>query len=206
MISVSLVSCIFISDTYILLLPGNDIISDEDRDNIRAFKLWIKSKMPRDAFNMMRDSFSHKMKIGSQWIISQRIAILSEIKPIFYDCCINSCLAYTGAYEYDLHCKFCREPRFKGHKTIPRRTFCYFPIISQLQGFFQSVEMIELLSYRQTYVSSSETIGDVFDAKHYRKLCQKHVVINGVQQPHKYFSCPEDIALGLCVDAYLLFN
>ena len=192
----------------LLLLSGNDILTDEDRDNIRAFRLWVKSNMARESFNMIRAAFSHKMQIGTQWRIAQRVGVLTGITPDFYDCCINSCVAYLGAYEHDSHCKFCRERRFKGkgaNKTA-RRKFCYFPIIPQLQGFFQSPEMIELMSYRQHYVSSSEMIRDVFDAKHYKKLCKKHVSIDGVGQPHKYFSHDEDIALGLCVDSYLLFN
>lgn len=162
--------------------------------------------MSEKTFNEMRVSFCHKIHIDSAWVILQRIATLSGIKPVLYDCCINSCVAYTGSFQYDLHCKFCRERRFKSDKKTPRSSFSYLPIIPQLQGYFKSPEMVDLLSYRHKYAPSSDMIRDVFDSQHYRHLCETQVVIDGVRQRHEHFSHPDDIALGICLDSYLMFD
>ena len=66
--------------------------------------------------------------------------------------------------------------------------------------------MIARLSYRHNYVHHEECIRDTFDGLHYRKLLRKNVTIDGVERPYKYFSDKRDIALGLCIDGYLLYK
>ena len=46
------------------------MISEEDRDNIRAHNLRMISNMSRRAFNQMRYAFRHKIDIGSFYIIN----------------------------------------------------------------------------------------------------------------------------------------
>ena len=50
-------------------LLGNDTITEEDRDNTRAFKLKFTSTMSRTTFNQMRQVFSHKMTLNSEYRI-----------------------------------------------------------------------------------------------------------------------------------------
>ncbi|KAJ7027106.1 hypothetical protein C8F04DRAFT_1294979 [Mycena alexandri] len=45
----------------------NLILTDKDRDNIRAFKLKLVSRMPRTAYNQMVYTFAHKMDLSSEW-------------------------------------------------------------------------------------------------------------------------------------------
>ncbi|KAJ7506447.1 hypothetical protein B0H11DRAFT_2219815 [Mycena galericulata] len=59
----------------------NDVLSEEDRDNIRAFKLKLMANMPRTAFDQMRYSFNHKLDISSDWVITHRLAILTRVEP-----------------------------------------------------------------------------------------------------------------------------
>ncbi|KAJ7248762.1 hypothetical protein C8J57DRAFT_1522234 [Mycena rebaudengoi] len=76
----------------------NDVLTETDRDSIRAFKLKILAKMSREAFEHMRHAFSHKLDIQSEYTIIHRIAVLSRVEPlwIWIDCCVNSCIAYIG--------------------------------------------------------------------------------------------------------------
>ena len=73
-------------------------MTDKDRDNIRAFKLRMMSGMERQTFNQMQHLFRHKLEISSDWIILRRMGILSEIEPIWYDCCINSSTLPSPGY------------------------------------------------------------------------------------------------------------
>ncbi|KAJ7069063.1 hypothetical protein B0H15DRAFT_783198, partial [Mycena belliarum] len=186
---------------------GNEILTDQDRDNIRAFKLVLVSKMPRVAFNHMRYAFNHKLEISSHWAMIHRIAILSHIEPVWYDCCPQSCIAYTAHYANLTHCPIstCKTPRFTDSNK-PRRLFCYLPIIPRLQGFFQNSAKIDALLYRHRYKHRAGEISDVFDGQHYRTLRTRKVTVDGKELPHCYFSGQHDVALGVCLDSYLLFD
>ncbi|KAJ7733130.1 hypothetical protein B0H16DRAFT_1732424 [Mycena metata] len=183
----------------------NETLTEQDRDNIRAFRLKMLSNMPRVAFAQMRHAFRHKLEISSHWVMIHRIAILSCIEPMWFHCCPDSCMAYTGAYKDLTKCEYCNEPRFNALGN-PRRLFCYLPIIPRLQGFFMNPEKVKQLLYRHKYNHIPGTISDVFDCEHYRTLCTQRVVVDGHKLSHNYFSNPYDIALGFCTDSYLLFD
>ncbi|KAJ6472219.1 hypothetical protein C8R47DRAFT_953911, partial [Mycena vitilis] len=124
-------------------------LTEKDRDNIRAWIVVLLSNMSRTAFAHMRHAFRHKMDISSHWVIIHRIVILTRVEPRWYDCCPNSCIAYTAEYSHLTSCPFttCKEPRFNANDKA-RRLFCYLPIIPRLQGFFNNPKTIESLSYR----------------------------------------------------------
>lgn len=88
-----------------------DILSEQDRDNIRVFKLCMMSNMPRAAFNQMWQAFQHKITLDSEWVVMCRITILTGIQPEWHDCCINSCITYTSKYIYHISCPYCGEAR-----------------------------------------------------------------------------------------------
>ena len=145
------------------------------------------------------------MTINSEWTILHRIAILSGIKPVKYDCCIKSCIAYTEKYRSSLRCPICQEPRFSANGQ-PRRIYYYLPLIPRLQAFFESTEMIKKLSYRHCYKPSQTYVRDVFDSDHYCTLLQQHVEIDGEKRPYKYFCGKNDIALSICTDGHCVFR
>ncbi|KAJ7224885.1 hypothetical protein C8J57DRAFT_1253129 [Mycena rebaudengoi] len=183
----------------------NTILTDEDCDNIQAFKLKMISHMPRTAYNQMVYAFSHKLELSSEWVMLHRMAILSGIQPVWYHCCINSCAAYTAAFSDLSQCAYCQEPRFSPTGK-PRHMFCYVPIIPRLQGFFLNLKTINALLYRHNYQHAAGTISDVFDGEHYQTLLTKKVVVDGQTLPHTYFSGMYDICLGVALDSYLLFK
>ncbi|KAJ7147401.1 hypothetical protein C8R43DRAFT_889949, partial [Mycena crocata] len=184
---------------------GNDILSEQDRDNIRAFRLKMICTMPHLAFTQMRYAFRHKLEISSHWVMIHRVAILSGIEPQWFHCCVNSCMAYTGDDTELTHCKICDEARFASDDR-PRRLFCYLPIIPRLQGYFMSPKKIQQVLYRHIYKQSDNSISDIFDAQHYKDLCKTKVMVDGVELSHCYFSGKFDIALSVCTDSYLLFE
>ena len=146
---------------------GNEILTEEDHNNICAFKIRMVSNMPHAAFNQMRYAFRHKLKISSHYVIAHSIAVLSGIVPIWIDCCPNSCIAYTGDYKNEENCPVCSEDCFKGNMQQPRHTFCYIPLIPWLQNFFANPKSRNELLYQHNYHPSNTTISDVFNAEHY---------------------------------------
>ncbi|KAJ7477662.1 hypothetical protein FB451DRAFT_1032831, partial [Mycena latifolia] len=184
---------------------GNAVLTEQDRDNIRAFKLKMMSNMSREVFEQIRFAFSHKLDISSEWVVIHRMAILSGVEPVWYHCCVNSCLAYTGDDSEATFCRFCRAPRYTAQTHKPRRLFPYLPIIPRLQGYFQNPKMVERLLYRHNYKHRPNTIADIFNSAHYRTLRQQNVIVDGKTLSHKYFSGKYDIALGAALDGFLLF-
>jgi hypothetical protein len=116
------------------------MISETDCDNICAHNLRIMSNMSRRAFNQMRHAFRHKIDIDSLYVINRRLAILSGVNPVLYDCCVNSCMAYTRNHSNETHCLFCHEPRC--HHGKPHHQFSYLPFAARFQGFFQNARTI----------------------------------------------------------------
>jgi len=86
--------------------------------------------------------------------------------------------------------------------------FQHLPVTPRLQAMFLNDDFIELLDYRTTRVphQESDTICDVFDGKLYRDLCEKFVRVDGQTFDHKYFEDSHDIALGLSLDGFPIFN
>jgi len=65
------------------------------------------------------------------------------------------------------------------------------------------------LKYRHTYSHTNVDDGvirDIFDSSIYRDLLEKHVVVDGQMQDHKYFSDPRDVALGISLDGVTYFS
>jgi hypothetical protein len=180
------------------------MISDTDRDNIRAHKLRLMSNMPRSAFNQMRYTFSHKLDLDSLYMTDRRLALLSGVTPVLIDCCVNSCIAYTRKYANYVDCPYCGESRRSNQR--PRRQFSYLPLVPRLRGFFQNPKMIHQLGYRMRFAPSVDGIRDVFDSEMYKELCDEFVHVDGAPRSYKFFEGKHDIALSLCMDGYLIFG
>ncbi|KAF8839066.1 hypothetical protein BDN67DRAFT_874805, partial [Paxillus ammoniavirescens] len=179
-------------------------LTEEDRDNIQAFKLKMLSNMPCRVYNQMHYSFRHKITINSEWVILHRLTLLAGIEPLIINCCVKSCIAYTRQYIHHEECPYCKEPRYTRSRK-PRRTFAYLPLIPRLKAFFQSVETTQKLLYRHQFEYQRGIIHDAFDAEWYQMLQKTKVEVDGIPRQHNYFHGKYDIAMGLSVDGYLLF-
>ena len=128
------------------------------------------SNMPRVAFDQMHYAFKHKLSINFLYSITRRVAILSGVEPLYFDCCPNSCLAYTGKYTLLDQCPLCSQTHFREGTKKPCQQFCYIPLIPRLQNFFANEKAIEELLYQHYYQAIPGVIFDVFDSKHYQNL------------------------------------
>ncbi|EIM82940.1 uncharacterized protein STEHIDRAFT_44898, partial [Stereum hirsutum FP-91666 SS1] len=181
-------------------------LTESDIDDIRAFALKYFGEMPRRLFQQMRNIFHHKMDINSEYVILHRIAILSQIEPKWYDCCSNSCLCFVGEWAKLTTCPYCQSPRYDASQR-PASQFCYIPIIPRLQALFSRPHMADLMLYRDRFEPTPNGgTRDYFDGDGYSKLRDAYVVIDGIEQPYKYFNQPTDIAFCVSGDGFRLFN
>ena len=86
--------------------------------------------------------------------------------------------------------------------------FQHLPVGPRLQAMFLNDDLIKLLDYRTTFTAAehSDSVSDVFDGKLYRDLCMRFVRIDNQTFDHKYFGEKRDIALGLSLDGFPIFN
>nr|GAT46989.1 predicted protein [Mycena chlorophos] len=183
----------------------NAALDEQTRDNLRAILLKVYGNVPRAKFNMMRGAFVHKMIIDSEYVILRQLSLLVGSCAVWYDCCINTCMAYTGPDTEADDCRYCHEARFKRNGK-PRRTWCYFRLIPRLQALFQDPEIVKLLRYRYTYQSFPGFLNDFFGGRVYERMRNTPVVVDGQQLPYCYFSGKNDIALSFASDSFLIYE
>ncbi|KAF5349012.1 hypothetical protein D9758_012678 [Tetrapyrgos nigripes] len=134
--------------------------------------------------------------------IRSRVTALSGVVPRLFDCCPNSCCAYTGRHADLDTCPYCHGKRFRANGK-PRKQFTYIPLIPRLQAFTRSTDMVEKMQYRaREHKHKAGHLNDIFDGTTYRKLHRRHVHINHTPLPHKYFEDERDCALGLSTDGF----
>ena len=105
-----------------------------------------------------------------------RLQNMSGIAPILYDCCVNSCLAYTGQYTNTDSCHHCKEPRFfkllqPSDQPKARKRWLYMPILPRLRSKFLSPDARILSTYRAGFDTRDEGVyTDIFDGSLYHEL------------------------------------
>lgn len=165
----------------------------------------MSSNMSHKAFAHLHGAFSHKLKLDLEYVVEKRLEVLTRVIPKHFNCCINSCMVFTGSHAYQDYCSYCNEHHYHSNHH-PHHQFSYLSLVTQLQGLFSDPTIVESLLYHHWYPASSDEISDVFDGDLYHQLCNTHVIIDGVEQPYHFFSHQNDIAFSLATDGYLLFG
>lgn len=190
---------------------GGRQLDPADLATVRAFNYKVDTDISAGAFNKLPRAFPELSGLQSLHRTRTRIARLSGVQGVEIDCCINSCVAFTGTIKSMEQCPYCLEARYMTNpegrdQRRPRCQFRYIPIIPRLRNLFLNPEMIHELSYRTRRRSEAGVLADIFDGTHYRNLLNKCVSIAGEELGHKFFSNPSDIALGLSTDGFAPFD
>ena len=191
----------------LILCSAQEQLDPDDLDTICAFNYHITKSTTRDAFESLRHAFPTRVQnVKSLYETQRRIAELSGLKPEYSDLCVKNCCCFTGPYEKLDRCPFpdCQQPRYDSSGK-PRMRFQHLPVKPRLEALFLNEEIIKLLDYRTTR-TSGESVSDVFDGKLYRDLCNRFVRVGDQTFDHKYFQDKHDIALGLSLDGFPIFN
>ncbi|TFK95334.1 hypothetical protein BDV98DRAFT_493869, partial [Pterulicium gracile] len=152
-------------------------------------------------FNKMRRAFPSLQDLDTLHKIQARIAQLSGITPELYPRCPRKeCCLIAGSYEAQHECPYCNASIYNKWGK-PHAVFEYFPILPRLNAMFRNPETAKLLSqYRAEYKPHANTIEDVFDSLHYRRLRRRPVNVKDEVFSHCFFDQDTDIALGLSAD------
>ncbi|KAJ7721633.1 hypothetical protein B0H16DRAFT_1274334, partial [Mycena metata] len=181
-------------------------LSEADLNDIRAFNFKVDTQITDTAFEKLGLGFPQLADLSSLYVLHKRMAFLSGVKPVKYDCCIKSCMCYAGKYAALQRCPFCHEARLDAEGT-PRRQYQYIPLIPRLVALYTNREQSEVLqTYRAEFTSEPDTVKDVFDGTHYQGLLGKFVTLRGRKLAHKFFSDMRDIALGISFDGFAPFK
>jgi hypothetical protein len=131
---------------------------------------------------------------------------ISGLKPVLYDCCVNSCCAFTGPKSSLEACPYCNADRFDASRK-PRKRFSYVPLIPRLVALMANEEKAKEARYRgEVHKHDPAMLQDIFDGKLYRSLLNKRVSIGGRLQRHTFFQDTRDMALGFSTDGYAPFR
>lgn len=134
----------------------------------------------------------YNIKPPSIYRTEEKLAKISGLKPQWIDCCINSCMAYTGVNAFLEQCphtikstkQLCNQRRYfdspdKYGNPKPRRRFLYLPVEERLRSQFAKVMegRAQLLStYRAGFDNyTGGPITDVFCGELYQKYLRKEL-------------------------------
>jgi hypothetical protein len=135
---------------------------------------------------------------------------ISGLHSQAYDCCIDSCTAFTGAIKDAKQCPYCRKARYDATgKSV--KQFHYLPLIPRLQNLYAGEKTSKLMLHRsETHDaradSASGTISDVYDTELYSYLRNTHVTLDNKILPYKFFQDGRDVLLMLMTDGFNIFR
>lgn len=175
---------------------------------VHAFNYKIDTEISTGAFEKLPRAFPELSSLQSLYRTRTRVARLSGVLGVQIDCCVNSCVAFTGTIKHMEQCPYCGQDRYVGnsHQRRARCQFRYIPIIPRLRNFFHDPNMIHQLLYRAQRHAEPGIVADIFDGTHYQKLLGKHVSVAGEELGHNFFSNASDLALGLATDGFAPFD
>ncbi|EIN08330.1 hypothetical protein PUNSTDRAFT_68401, partial [Punctularia strigosozonata HHB-11173 SS5] len=179
-------------------------LGEHDIQLLKAYAYKIKHNLTDAAWDDIPAAFG--MDVGSLARAQSRINFLAGFKPHRYDCCINSCMAFTGPREELNQCPHCKTSRYKGDDCTPRRRFSYLPLIPRLKSLYADPAMASKMRYRAEFKGEEGVVKDVFDGSVYQSLCDKKVVLDEHELPYRFFSDDHDVALGFSTDGFSPFR
>ncbi|KAF9443419.1 hypothetical protein P691DRAFT_613031, partial [Macrolepiota fuliginosa MF-IS2] len=101
---------------------------------------------PREAFINVRKSYmkAHPDKpIPPHHKIKKLVEELTEIAPLYFDMCPNSCVGYTGPFSAHDSCPTCSTSRYKPGTDETRERFIIIPLNTQLQALWRDKDSAE---------------------------------------------------------------
>lgn len=177
----------------------------------RAFAFVVRTQLSNDHHAMVQEAWPEVSNFHSKHTLRAKAQALAGVKPQQFDCCIGSCVCFTGQYSPLEKCPRCNEPRFEvnlhGTKK-PRSQFFYIPLIPRLIAYLSSPHVASAMRYRSQHQHIPGSLRDIFDGTYYQALQSSPVTVHGeaVDPPTAYFQDPRDVALGLSTDGYGIFT
>ena len=178
---------------------GSSVFSQWEKDNLKAAAYKVTHQITREAFEGLRLLTNSRMEIRSDFVANRILEQALKLSFEVFNCCVNSCMCYTGEFAQLTECSICSEPRLdKCGKA--RNQFRYIPIIPRLQAMYRDPKMIEMLLYRMQRDVEPGDIDDVFDGEVISSMMKRYMELDGVLQAHRYGDLDTDIFMAFTCD------
>src|SRR6266542_3679467 len=121
------------SDNEDIMQIDNESDTTPSKEIIEGLKLlYLKS-----LYNFTKSAYDDIMKVFttnnlSLYKIKKYLKDMTNLIPVFYDMCENSCICYTGQYEFYQNCPICNSTRFDT-KGKTKKIMPYLSIKNRLQ-------------------------------------------------------------------------
>ena len=158
----------------------------------------------KSLYNFTEGAYDDIMKIFttdnflSLYKVKKYLKNVTEFEPTFYDMCENSCICYTGIYEYYQSCPMCNSFRLDGKGSV-RKVMPYLSVIDRLKIQFNDANRAKKLLYRHEYITNKndvdDDLNDIFDGNIYKELSEENL-----------FTDKRDIAFTASCDGYQIFK
>lgn len=179
--------------------------SDEDLDQfwIRICQWYDDSGMTRMQYDALRTILLQEKKVELPCMRrrGEQLSKLTGLVAQEFDCCENSCMAFTGAHCNLAACIICSHPRWREHLASPPiarefrtpfKVFIYVPLALRLQKQFQVRRRAQILqTYNSTWSNEycTSNITDWWAGQRFRDLRSQGILTSNT-----------DIALQLSLD------
>jgi hypothetical protein len=85
-------------------------LTDADMKVVRGFNYKVETDMSARVYDKLPRAFPDELgDLPKHYALHTHIACLSGINGIRIDCCVNSCMAFTGLFEDLDYCLCCKE-------------------------------------------------------------------------------------------------
>jgi len=120
-------------------------ILDHDLDILRLFAMMLRNNLTALSFDEMSYTFSNA---GMETLTKTRshARYLSRFEPIKLECCVNSCVCFTGLHASLNECPRCKMSCLNKSGEA-RQTFSYMPLIPHLCAFMSNCAYATCLQY-----------------------------------------------------------
>src|SRR6266536_1140021 len=119
--------------------------------------LYLKS-----LYNFTESAYDDIMKIFiieriSLYKVKKYLKEVTGLVPVFYDMCENSCICYTGQYEFYQTCPMCLSTRLDA-KGKAKKVMPYLSIKNRLKIQFNDENRVKEFLYRHEYIIKKENL------------------------------------------------
>ncbi|KAG8730070.1 hypothetical protein FRC10_003162 [Ceratobasidium sp. 414] len=122
-------------------LPLTDFLA------VRGFNYKVKNDITVRAYVRLPRAFHEIKDLPNAFITKSRMAVLAGIRGALFNCCIDSCIAFTGRYAALRECPHCGKDRYNTRGTA-RKQFRYIPLIPRLINLFHNPETVRTMLYQ----------------------------------------------------------
>src|SRR5882757_10360716 len=92
--------------------PPDEVLSQDEHHTLQLIAFNRQYNVSDRANFGMRKLLSPWVNVQSKWKQQSLLRSVSNLEYVLVECCMDSCMAFTGEYEDAHKCILCSEPRY----------------------------------------------------------------------------------------------